>query len=126
MADGFSTYLADLLLGYFHGTNITALSTVYVQLHTGAPGAAGTANLSAVTTREGVTFAAPSAGSVSSSSEPSWTMTATETITDISLWDEATGGNFLDSIQLTSSRSVVATDTLQLTSAEIGFTPIAA
>lgn len=75
-------------------------TAVYVQLHTGDPGAAGTANVSSVTTRPAVTFSAAVAGSMAASNQPAWNDWggATETITHISLWDAPTAGTFLWSI----------------------------
>ena len=125
MADGFSTTFADDLLNTVRGTAYS-VTTVYAQLHKGAPGAAGTANQSAVTTRVALTFNAASGGSMSLSNTPQWAMTATETITDISIWDASTAGNFLWSVALTASKSVNSGDTLQLNSCTFALTPIAA
>lgn len=108
------------------GTTFTA-GSLYVKLHTADPGATGATAASAVTTRYACTFSAASAGSMSlSSMGGTWSMTATETITHISLWDNATAGNFLWSVALTASKSVVSGDTLSLTSLTLAFSPIAA
>ena len=108
------------------GTTFTA-GSLYVKLHTGDPGSAGTTSASAVTTRYACTFSAASAGSMAlSSMGGTWSMTGTETISHISLWDNATAGNFLWSVALTASKSVVSGDTLSLTSLTLAFTPIAA
>jgi hypothetical protein len=108
------------------GTTFTA-GVLYVKLHTGDPGSAGTANASAVTTRYAATFSAASAGSMAlSSMGGTWSMTGTETISHISLYDASTAGNFLWSVALTASKSVVNGDTLSLTSLTLAFTPIAA
>lgn len=106
MPDGLSTYTADLMLAWLAGTAPPTPPTVYVQGHTGPPGAAGTGNVSSVTTREAVTFSAPSGGVLSASSVPQWVNwagTSGEVWTDVSLWDAASGGNFLDSIELTGT-----------------------
>lgn len=115
MAVGLSTAVANSQLGVFRGTAMTGVS-VYVKLHIGDPGAAGTSNPSAVTTRNQATFAAPSGGSMTLASLASYSMTATETITHISLWDAATAGNFLASAALSSGKAVVSGDTVTLTS----------
>ena len=108
------------------GTTFTA-GSLYVKLHTADPGSAGTTAASAVTTRYACTFSAASAGSMSlSSMGGTWSMTATETISHISLWDASTAGNFLWSVALTASKSVVSGDTLSLTSLTLAFSPIAA
>jgi hypothetical protein len=111
------------------GTTFTA-GSLYVQLHTGDPGSAGTANASAVTTRYAVTFSAAgtaTAGSMAlTSMGGTYAMTGTETISHISLWDASTAGNFMWSVALTASKSVINGDTLSLTSLTLAFTPIAA
>jgi hypothetical protein len=55
-----------------------------------------------------------------------YAMTATETISHISLHDASTAGSFLWSVALTASKSVINGDTLSLTSLTLAFTPIAA
>ena len=108
------------------GTTFTA-GSLYVKLHTADPGATAATAASAVTTRYAVTFSASSAGSMAlTSMGGTWAMTATETISHISLWDAATAGNFLWSVALTASKSVINGDTLSLTSLTLAFTPIAA
>ena len=108
------------------GTTFTA-GSLYVKLHTGDPGATAATAASAVTTRYAVTFSASSAGSMAlTSMGGTWSMTATETISHISLWDAATSGNFLWSVALTASKSVINGDTLSLSSLTLAFTPIAA
>ena len=108
------------------GTTFTA-GSLYVKLHTADPGATAATAASAVTTRYAVTFSASSAGSMAlTSMGGTWSMTATETISHISLWDAATAGTFLWSVALTASKSVVSGDTLSLTSLTLAFSPIAA
>lgn len=124
-----SANLADKVLNGISrtGTFPTA-GTLYVKLHTGDPGNLGTANASAVTTRQQATFStAAASGSISMSSiAANWSMTATETISHISLWDASTAGNFLWSVALTASKSVVSGDSISLSSLTLSFTPIAA
>ena len=108
------------------GTTFTA-GSLYVKLHTADPGATAATAASAVTTRYACTFSASSAGSMAlTSMGGTWSMTATETISHISLWDASTAGNFMWSVALTASKSVVSGDTLSLTSLTLAFTPIAA
>ena len=108
------------------GTTFTA-GSLYVKLHTADPGSTGSTAASAVTTRYACTFSASSAGSMAlTSMGGTWSMTATETISHISLWDASTAGNFLWSVALTASKSVVSGDTLSLTSLTLAFSPIAA
>jgi hypothetical protein len=128
MAVGLSAVnLANKWLDMLRGTAFTAPAAVYVKLHTGDPGASGTANVGAVTTRPAITWSAASAGQITiTGTNPSWSMTTTETISHISLWDNATAGNFLDSIALTASQAVVNGNTLTLTSCTISLGTIAA
>jgi len=117
VADGLSAANADLALNAAVGTNAG-----YVQLHTGDPGSAGTANVSSVTTRESVTWGSASAGSVSASNEPEWTSwagTSPETDTDISFWSASSSGTFGLSMELASQVTMETGDSLTLTEIEI-------
>src|SRR5580700_8898261 len=102
MADGLSTAVANAALGTITGTDAG-----FVQLHTGAPGANGTSNVSSVTTRPAVSWASASGGSISSSgTAPAWSNwagTSPETDTDISFWSANAAGTFGLSMQLSSS-----------------------
>lgn len=121
--------LANKFMDVLGGTNVTAPTNVYVKLHTGDPGAAGTSAPSANTTRVIVAWASASAGSKAANGTlPSWASWASgsETITHISLWDNISAGNFLWSGALSSSVAVVNGNTLSLTSLTAAITPIAA
>lgn len=114
MADGLSTTVANAALNNIVGTNAND-----VQLHTGAPGPAGTSNVSSVTTRQPVTWSSASAGSVSASNQPAWTSwagTNGEVDTDISFWSAASSGTFGMSMQLSASVTMNTGDSLTLTS----------
>jgi hypothetical protein len=126
MADGLSTVgFANKLLNTVNGTSL-AIGATYVQLHTGAPGSAGTTTVSAVTTRRAATFNAASGGSIALASSPTaWNMTATETITDISIWDASTSGNFLWSAELAVAKDVANGDTLTLNTCTLTLAPLA-
>ena len=130
MADGLSAAnLANKWLGMLAGSAFTAPAATYAQLHTGGPGAAGTSNVSSTTARQAVTWGAASAGSISESNTPTWSSwagTNGEVVTDISVWDASSTGNFLFSAQLSSSVTMNTGDTLQLTTLTASFTPIAA
>jgi hypothetical protein len=113
-------------LNWIRGTATTAPAGTFIQVHIGDPGAAGTANTSAVTGRQAATFNAASAGAITLSNSPAFTMTATETISHISVWSASTAGNFLWSASLSASKAVVNTDTLTFTSVGVSLSPIAA
>lgn len=122
-----SANLVTPWLNMLRATAFTAPAATWVQLHVGDPGAAGTANPSALTTRSQATLNASSAGSaLSLSNTPTWTMNATETITHISVWDASTASTFRFSIALSVARAVNNGDTLNQASLSLGLTPQAA
>ena len=115
--------------GAGNGSNFTAPATLYAQLHTGDPGASGTANVSSTTTRQAMGFGTPSAGSMSLSTSPSWTSwagTNGEVVTDLGVFSASTAGTFYASVQLTASKTVNTGDTLTVSTFTFGLTPIAA
>jgi hypothetical protein len=116
------------LRGGGNGVSFTAPASTHVKLHIADPGAAGATAPSAETDRMALEYAAPSGASMASSNEPSWGPwdQGTETISDISVWDDATAGNFLYSAELTTPREVQDNDTLNLTSVTFALTPVAA
>lgn len=134
MAAGLSAVnTANAWLNVLRGTSaatFTAVTTLFVQLHTGDPGASGTANVSSVTTRPALNFGAASAGSQSAiATLPSWATwagTNGEVVTHISVWGASSAGTFYYSAQLTASKTVNTGDTLNLTSLTVALTPIAA
>lgn len=120
----------NVLRGGGNGVTFTAPATVFVQLHTGDPGASGTSNVSSTTTRVAITFAAAAAGAMAANgtlpSWASWAGTNGEVVTHISLWSASSAGTFYDSIALTASKTVNTGDTLNLSSCTLALTPIAA
>lgn len=129
MTVGLSTAnLANKILDHLRGgTAWSQPASLWVRVHIGDPGAAGTANSSAVTTRSQATFAAASSGAIAlTGTNPSWSMTGTETISHISVWDASTSGNFLWSAALSVSKSVQSGDTLTLTSCGLSLGALAA
>lgn len=106
MAVGFAPATANSILNLmFRGTAWTPPAAVWVKLHTGDPGAAGTANAATETTRKQGTFATnASGGSISNTAALSWTAVAgSEDYTHFSLWDASTGGTFLLSGTVTAN-----------------------
>ena len=125
----FSQYLADRILIWVKGTTFpTALSTVFVSLHSGDPGTAGnnnnvqatvtgSANRTSVTSSTFSTVgAAPGGGFQITNSNPVQMTTnaaGSATVTHFGVWDAVSGGNFLASGALTTSVDVVSGDTVQ-------------
>ncbi|WP_029899510.1 phage tail fiber protein [Nocardia brasiliensis] len=120
--------LANKILDHLRGgTAWTQPSGIYAKLHIGDPGSAGTSNPSALTTRSQATFGAAASGAIAlTGTNPSFAMTASETVSHVSFWDASSSGNFLWSAALTASKAVVNGDTLTLTAAGLSLAPLAA
>lgn len=111
-----SNYAENALLNTLRGSSYSAAGT-YVQLHTAAAGEDGTSNVASNTTRQSVSFASASGGSMASSGTVTWTnVPTTETYSHWSIWDAASSGNCLWVGAFTTSAAVVAGDTFQITS----------
>lgn len=133
MTVGFSAVnTANAWLNCLRGTSaatFTGVTTMFVQLHTGDPGASGTANVSSTTTRQALNFGAASGGSQALSGTPSWATwagTNGEVVTHISTWGASTAGTFYYSVALSASKTINTGDTLNLTGLTVSITPIAA
>jgi len=113
-----SNYAELKILDHTTGTaSWTMPSGVYVKLHTGDPGEAGTSNAATEATRKVITFSAAASGSIASAATIEWTnVSTTETYSHWSLWDASTSGNCLWTGALSSSAAVTAGDTFQITS----------
>ena len=119
MAVGISWYAANALFNAIGNNTSFAVATCYVQLHVGDPGAAGTSNAAVETTRKAVSFGAASSGAISNDAAITWTNVAgTEDYTHFSLWDAASGGNFLGSGTITAA-AVTAGDTFTIASGDL-------
>lgn len=104
MATGISSYLANAWLDALGNNSSFAVTSVYVKLHIGDPGAAGTANPATETTRKAVSFAAASSGSLASDDAVTWTNIAgSEDATHFTAWDNLSAGNFLFSGTITAN-----------------------
>lgn len=121
MTVGIATAQANSLLD-------TLMGSTFIQLHTGDPGAAGTANVSSVTTRPAATMGSASGGTKALSSPAQWTNWAgsAETITHVSLWTANTAGTFKQSYALTTPKAMASGDTLSLNSLSTSLAPLAA
>lgn len=97
---------------------------VWVKLHLGDPGSAGTSNAAAETTRKQVTFGAAASGrAISNTAAVEWTnVSTTETYTHISLWSASAAGNFLGRDDLSSSAAVTAGDTFRIPVGDLDLT----
>lgn len=132
MAVGIHTVnLANKWLDALSNTSFASgTATLYVQLHTGDPGGAGTTFPCTHTVRQTVSWSAAASGTKSASGSPvcAWTIAGlggNETVSHLSVWSSLTGGTFFFSVDCTD-KSVANTDTLNLTSLAIGLAPLAA
>ena len=101
-----------------------ANAAVWVQLHTGDPGLAGTSNVAGNTTRQQATFGSvASGGAISNTVAVAWTAVSTsETYSYASLWSASTAGTFLGSAALTSSKVVNSGDNFSLPIGDVDVT----
>lgn len=119
MAVGISTYLANAWLDALGNATSFSVTTAYVKLHIGDPGAAGTSNAATETTRKSVSFAAASNGSLASDADVTWTNIAgSQDATHFTAWDSLTTGNFLFSGTITAN-AYTAGDTYTITSGNL-------
>ena len=130
MAVGIAAASANAMLNAFaRGTDYAGNAAVWVKLHTGDPGANGTANAAGETTRQQGTWGAASGGANSNSADIVWTNVSTgETYSHISLWTASSGGTFLGSDDLATPQAVTAgnTFTIPAGSQTMAITPVAA
>lgn len=115
MAEGPSTYLIDAWMNALGNATSFSVTTVYVKLHVGAPGSAGTSNASTETTRKACSFAASATVTggrgLASDADITWTgISGGQDSTHFSLWDASSGGNFLGSGTITAA-AYAANDT---------------
>jgi hypothetical protein len=96
MATGLSNYLANKFLDAVGNATAYSATNVYVKLHIGDPGSAGTANAATETTRKLVSFSAATAGGLTSDADVTWSNIAgSQDATFFTVWDNLTAGNFL-------------------------------
>jgi hypothetical protein len=101
---GISAYLGNAWLDALGNNTSFAVAQVYVKLHVGDPGTAGTANPATETTRKAVSFGAASAGVLTSDADVSWTNIAGSQDADhFTAWDNVSAGNFLFSGNITAN-----------------------
>jgi hypothetical protein len=117
MATGISSYLANSWLDALGNATAFSVTTPYVKLHIGDPGANGTGNPATETTRKSVSFGASSAGALASDADVTWTNIAgSQDATHFTAWDNLSAGNFLFSGTITGN-AYTAGDTYTISSA---------
>ena len=105
MATGMSLGQANISL------DSVLTGTTWIQLHTGSPGAAGTANVASNSTRKSTTMSAASAGDKANNQSISWTsVPTTETYTFFTVWTASSAGTFLYSGAITGGSVTAGND----------------
>lgn len=129
MAEGLSVAQANAFLNSLcRGAAYTPPSALWVKLHTGAPGAAGTSNAAGNTTRKQATFGTnANAALISNTVAVSWTNVGTaEDYTHCSVWDAETNGSFVGSGAITANAVQVGDDfDLPIGDLDITISPVA-
>lgn len=112
MATGLSAATANALLdALVNATNYTAPSAVWIKLHTGDPGAAGTSNAATNTTRQQLSMGTSSGGAVTNDAAVTWTnVSGSEDYTHYSAWTASSGGDLLFTGSVTAN-AVTSGDT---------------
>lgn len=110
MALGLSATIANDFLEWLFNASATATAptNIYIQLHTGDPGASGTANVAGNATRKDLTSAMGTAasGAITNTSAITWTAGEVDTSEDYTHWalfDASTAGTFLCSGTVTAN-----------------------
>jgi hypothetical protein len=116
MAEGWGSAAANAALDTLGSTY------PWIKLHVGAPGAAGTSNAATETTRKQATWAAASAGALTTSAQLQWTSVAgSEDYTHYSMWTASTAGTFGHSGTITAN-AVTAGDTFTIPTGDLDIT----
>lgn len=127
MATGFIPATANAILNHvFRGVTGTFATTYYLKLHTGDPGAAGSANAAGNVTRKAVTMGSTASGGVLSNTVAvAWTdteVTTNETYSHVSLWDASTSGNCVMTGTLPVPRAVTSGATFTIPIGDVDIT----
>lgn len=119
-----SNYLETALMdAVFNSAAYDNNGGIFVKLHIGDPGEAGTNNAAGETTRKQATNAASAAGVFTSTNDLIWTSVSTaETYSHISLWDNVAAGNCLWVGALTASKLVAVGDTFTIATGSLTVT----
>lgn len=104
MTVGMATATANAFLNAICNATSYSVAQLYMQLHIGDPGAAGTANTATETTRKSVSFGVASSASIANDVAVTWTSIAgSQDATHFSLWDASSAGTFVGSGTITAN-----------------------
>ncbi len=124
MPTGPSATTAQNILNAIGNATAYSVATPYIQLHTGDPGAAGTANVAGNADRKLVSFGAASGGAISNDTAVSWSTSEVDTSEDYthwSLWTASSAGTFVMSGTMTAN-AVVTGDEFTIPIGELDLT----
>jgi hypothetical protein len=123
MPAGLSAGARNSILDAIGNATAFSFAAVWVKLHTGDPGAAGTSNPAGTTTRQSASFAAASSQSMTTDADLLWSSVGTaETISWISLWDASTAGTFIGAKDLTAAKTVAVGDNFRIPAGSLTIT----
>jgi hypothetical protein len=106
MAEGVSSATATAILNALGNNTSFAVTEIWIQLHTGAPGAAGTSNVATETTRKQVSFGTAVAAAMANDTAIVWTNVPTadpDDYTHYTLWSASAAGTFHQSGTITAN-----------------------
>jgi hypothetical protein len=126
MAEGISSAHADNVLNAIFNATSYSVSAIWLQLHTAAPGAAGTTAIAGNATRKDITssMATASGGTCSSNVDIVWSSGEVDTSEDYthwSLWTLVSAGVFICSGTVTAN-AVTVGDTFTIPSGDLDIT----
>jgi len=128
MASGFSTAGANAVINATLRNTALQVAQPYVALHTGAPGAAGSANEVSGNgyARQAATFDAPVDGATDNAGVISFTASGGDwgEIKYVSLWSLASGGVCYYAGALTANKTIANGDSLQFADGALDVTAI--
>jgi hypothetical protein len=126
MATGLAAATCASVLDAICNATSYSVAEVWIKLHVGDPGAAGTSNAATETTRKQASFSAASSGAITSDAALTWTSVAgTEDFTHYTAWTASSGGTFLFSGTVTAN-AVTAGDTFTVATGDLDLTLTAA
>ncbi len=108
MSVGMSTTIANSIFDAIFNATSFSIADVWIKLHVGDPGAAGTANPAVETTRKQVSCSAAASGAITSDAALTWVgVSGAEDYTHYSLWTASSGGTFIGSGTVTANAVLV-------------------
>ena len=125
MATGLSSASCASILDALCNATSYSVSEVWIKLHVGDPGAAGTSNAATETTRKQASFAAASGATITSDGALTWTnVAANEDYTHFTAWTASTAGTFLFSGTCTANAVELGdTFTVSIGDLDLSLTP---